>query len=83
MTQRELALVEVLFQRHAVDARFAGACEVDLVDLENAVEGAHVDNELARLWTQRATDSASATERGDHHLMSGRPAKDRRHLVAA
>ena len=83
MTQREPAPVEVLLQRHAVDAGFAGACEVDLVDLEDAVEGAHVDHELARLWAKRTTHSASATERGDHHIVSGRPAKDLHHLVAA
>src|SRR5229473_6935186 len=83
MAQREAPVVEMLFQRQPVDARLAGAGQVGFIDFEDAIEGAHIDHQLALLWAKRAAHPSGAAERRDRGRVSRGPAEDGRDLLAA
>src|SRR5207247_9077922 len=68
--------VELLLERVPVDARFAAADEVGLVDLEDAVESGHVDRDLACLGRHSAADPCCPTHRRDGYIVRGGPAQD-------
>ncbi len=82
MAERQAALVQVLLEHEPVDARLAAAGEIELVHLEDAVEGAHVQDEFPGAGRQRAAHSAAASHRSHRHTAGAGPAQDRGHLLA-
>ena len=83
MAERQAVLVQMLFKRHAVHARFAAAGEIGLVNFEDPIERAHVEHELSGFRCNRAADTATTTERSDDEPVSGCQSEYRRHLLAA
>src|SRR5450631_218318 len=83
MAEREVALVEVLLENQSIDPRFTPARQVRLVDFEDAVEVAHVEDELTRLRRERAAHAAATSHRGHRHATRGRPPQDGDHLLSA
>src|SRR5207245_5387931 len=81
--EREPARVELLLEGVAVDSGFARADEVGLVDLEDAIEGAHVHHDLARGRRERATDATPSTHRRDGDALGSGPAQHVSDLVSA
>src|SRR5438445_994918 len=83
VAEREAKLVEVLLESHAVDAGLAPAGEVGLVDLEDAIECAHVDDELIGFRRQGTANTASSAERRDRDSVRGSPPEDGGDLLSA
>ena len=68
VAKRQAARVELLLQDVAVDPRLAPAGEVRLVDLEHAIERAHVEDELSGGRRKGPAHAASTPHRRDRHL---------------
>src|SRR5207302_6578972 len=83
MAERQPACVELLLQRVAVDTRLASAHEVGLVDLEDAVKGAHVEDQLAGHRRERSAYSAASPHRRDRDVVGGGQAQHRGDLFPA
>ena len=69
MAEREAELVEVLLDRHSIDAGFAPAGQIGFVDPEDAIECAHVDHELARFGRTGVPLYVLYDSRGRPHLL--------------
>ncbi len=83
MPERQATRVELLLEHQPVDAGLAVDDQVGLIYLEDAVEGAHVQHQLAGFRRERAADPAASTHRRHDHMAGSRPPQDRRHLRAA
>src|SRR5438132_11358282 len=82
MAERQPACVELLLQPVAVDTRLASAHEVGLVDLKDAVKGAHVEDQLAGHRRERSAYSAASPHRRDRYVVGGCQAQHSGDLLA-
>src|SRR5260370_35347431 len=83
VAEREAKLVEVLLESHSVDAGLALAGEVGVIDLEDAIESAHVDDELIGCRRQGPAHPTSSATRRHRDSVRRSPPQDPAPLIAS
>src|SRR5260370_15223899 len=83
MAERQAPRAELLLESPAVDPGLAAAHQVGLVNLEDAVEGAHIEDELAGCRAECSTHAAAAAHRRDRDVIGDSPPQHRGDLLTA
>ena len=81
--ERQTARVELLLESESVDPGLAATDEVGFVNVEDAVERAHVHHHLAGGRRQRTAHPAACAHRRHRYVVGGRPAEHAGDLITS